>query len=87
MCSAWVSDRQKAHAMIRSFEFSASFLHSPTKGEGIKTELIIGHTSVSKYGEHKFLVSMNIVTVKKCMVDFLGTFFQSSCLNTGDTIL
>jgi len=48
--SAQVSDRQKAHAMIRNLEFSASTLHSPEKWDAIKMELIIHHTSVSKYG-------------------------------------
>lgn len=40
-----------------------------------------------EFGEHKFLVFMNRVTVKNCMVDFFGTVFQSSRLNTGDIIL
>jgi len=48
--SAWVPERQKAQAMTRSLEFSASPLHSPEKGERIKTELIIGHTCVSTIG-------------------------------------
>lgn len=45
-----MSDRQKAQAMIRSLRFSASPLHYPEKGEVIKIELIIRHTTVLKYG-------------------------------------
>lgn len=59
MGSARVPDWQKAHAITRRLEISASPLHLPEKGEWMKTELIIGHTCVSKFGVWRASSLMN----------------------------